>query len=268
MHRLPPNRGRSRGTLAKAPVGCGPLLSLSSRPARQHLRPGSLWDGDMMERLSQAAQRALVGAHSQARDLRHERVGSGHILLGLICQEPTLTSHILLTAGIAADRVRQHVVEILGEGHAVGSRAIPLTSEAKAVLTRGEEEANAAGEGVIATYHLLLGVLSSPDSVGARVIRVLGGKAEQIRGRLASGLLHAEPEEAVRPMETQSRLEYWQREARSSEAGTTDELCSFCGQAKSPTFGCGPPRADEAFICADCLDLFQACAAWERGLQA
>lgn len=69
----------------------------------------------MFERFSDRARRAVILAQQEALDLKHPYIGSEHILLGLMHEGDSIAADSLESFGISLDRVRDQVVEIVGE---------------------------------------------------------------------------------------------------------------------------------------------------------
>jgi hypothetical protein len=66
--------------------------------------------------------------------LKHNYIGTEHILLGLLCAEEGVAARALEALGITLERVRAQVVRIVGSGEEVTSGQIPFTPRAKKVL--------------------------------------------------------------------------------------------------------------------------------------
>src|ERR1700720_2793440 len=88
----------------------------------------------MFERFTDRARRVAVLAQEEARMLRHDHIGTEHILLGLIRQGEGVAAKALESLGISLDAVRQEVEEIIGRGQEKPSGHIPFTPRAKKVL--------------------------------------------------------------------------------------------------------------------------------------
>ena len=69
----------------------------------------------MFERFTHAARAAVVDAQTEAHGLRHNYIGTEHILLGLTTGEGT-AARLLGTFGVDRDLVRDRVAGIVGEG--------------------------------------------------------------------------------------------------------------------------------------------------------
>src|ERR671923_118537 len=88
----------------------------------------------MFERFTERARQVVVLAQEEARTLKHNYIGTEHILLGLLREEEGLAARVLESLDITVERVRAQVVRIVGSGEEVTSGQIPFTPRAKKVL--------------------------------------------------------------------------------------------------------------------------------------
>jgi ATP-dependent Clp protease ATP-binding subunit ClpA len=70
----------------------------------------------MFERFTEPAQRAVVDAQEEARDLRHGFIGTEHLLLALLRESSSVARRALDRLGVERDAVRSDVVRLVGEG--------------------------------------------------------------------------------------------------------------------------------------------------------
>ncbi len=122
--------------------------------------------------------------------LKHNQIGTEHILLGLVRAKEGLAAHVLENLDIAIERVRARVVRVAPLGEQATSGAIPFTSGAKKVLELALREARSLGQNFIATEHILLGVVSESESLAARILLDFDADSETIRDeviRMLSG---------------------------------------------------------------------------------
>src|SRR6266513_625498 len=87
----------------------------------------------MFERFTERARQVVVLAQEEARILKHNYIGTEHILLGLLREEEGLAARVLESLDITVERVRAQVVRIVGSGEEVTSGQIPFTPRAKEV---------------------------------------------------------------------------------------------------------------------------------------
>ena len=99
----------------------------------------------MFERFTERARQVVVLAQEEARTLKHNYIGTEHILLGLLREEEGLAARVLESLDITVERVRAQVVRIVGSGEEVTSGQIPFTPRAKKVLELALREALSYG---------------------------------------------------------------------------------------------------------------------------
>jgi ATP-dependent Clp protease ATP-binding subunit ClpC len=132
----------------------------------------------------------VVLAQEEARTLKHNYIGTEHILLGLLREEEGLAARVLESLDITVERVRAQVVRIVGSGEEVTSGQIPFTPRAKKVLELALREALSLGHNYIGTEHILLGLVRENEGVAARILLDFDADSEKIRNeviRMLSG---------------------------------------------------------------------------------
>ncbi|MCA1656343.1 MAG: hypothetical protein LC713_01260, partial [Actinobacteria bacterium] len=105
----------------------------------------------MSARFSEPVRAALALAQEEARGLGHDRIGTEHILLGLLREGVTLAAQVLAGAGLTTDLVRTEVRSAIGPGREVAAGRIALTAGAKQALELAHEEAVGLGRDLIGT---------------------------------------------------------------------------------------------------------------------
>ena len=119
----------------------------------------------MFERFTERARQVVVLAQEEARILKHNYIGTEHILLGLLREKEGLAARVLESLDITVERVRAQVVRIVGSGEEVTSGQIPFTPRAKKVLELALREALSLGHNYIGTEHILLGLVRENEGV-------------------------------------------------------------------------------------------------------
>ena len=149
------------------------------------------------ERFTEPARQVVVLAQDEARHLTHHHIGTEHLLLGLLRETEGVAARVLGALGLELEHVRTEVREIVGTGQEPVPGQIPFTPRAKKVLELALREAMTLGHKDIGTEHLLLGLASAWEGVGARILLDAGADQERIRGevmRLLSGPQAPSPE--------------------------------------------------------------------------
>jgi hypothetical protein len=140
----------------------------------------------------------VVLAQEEARTLKHNYIGTEHILLGLLREEEGLAARVLESLDITVERVRAQVVRIVGSGEEVTSGQIPFTPRAKKVLELALREALSLGHNYIGTEHILLGLVRENEGVAARILLDFDADSEKIRKEVIR-MLPGEPAELPGP---------------------------------------------------------------------
>ena len=184
----------------------------------------------MFERFTERARQVVVLAQEEARILKHNYIGTEHILLGLLREEEGLAARVLESLDITVERVRAQVVRIVGSGEEVTSGQIPFTPRAKKVLELALREALSLGHNYIGTEHILLGLVRENEGVAARILLDFDADSEKIRN------------EVIRMLSGPGgrRQGSGRRAARPRARARSPRSCSTSSAATSPS---SPPRA-------------------------
>src|SRR5437588_1120971 len=138
----------------------------------------------MFERFTERARQVVVLAQEEARTLKHNYIGTEHILLGLLREEEGLAARVLESLDITVEEVRAQVARIVGQGDEVTTGQIPFTPRAKKVLELALREALSLGHNYIGTEHILLGLVRENEGVAARILLDFDADAEKIRNEI------------------------------------------------------------------------------------
>jgi hypothetical protein len=162
-------------------------------------RAGGILRG-LFERFTERARQVVILAQEEARALKHNYIGTEHILLGLLREEEGLAARVLESLEITVDRVRAQVVRIVGEGEEATPGQIPFTPHAKTVLEVALREALSLGHNYVGTEHILLGLVRENDGAATRILLDFDVNAEIIRDELIPLLSGPEGREQGRSM--------------------------------------------------------------------
>jgi hypothetical protein len=142
----------------------------------------------VFERFTERARLVTVFAQEEARALKHDYIGTEHVLLGLLRQEEGLAARVLESLGITVERVRDQVVRIVGSGGGVISGQIPFAPRTKTVLEHALREALSLQHDYVQTEDILLGLVRENEGVAARIMLDFDAAPEKVRrevGRMA-----------------------------------------------------------------------------------
>ncbi len=139
----------------------------------------------MFDRFTDTAKTAMSRARLHAQNLRHDFIGTEHILLGLLDQKNSRACVILENFGVTNDRVRKEVTKnILIGPELVGSGVFPFTPRTKKVLDYTMDYANERGSIEISTCHLLYGLIRENDGFAAQVLIDCGLTVKEVDRRI------------------------------------------------------------------------------------
>ena len=138
----------------------------------------------MFERFTERARQVVVLAQEEARGLRHNYIGTEHLLLGLLREEEGVAARVFDKLEISVEEVRAAVVRIVGSGEEVPQGQIPFTPRAKKVLELALREALSLGHNYIGTEHILLGLIREEEGVAARILLDLDADSDKIRAEV------------------------------------------------------------------------------------
>jgi ATP-dependent Clp protease ATP-binding subunit ClpC len=139
----------------------------------------------VFERFTERAKQVVVLAQDEARALKHNYIGTEHILLGLLREEEGLAARVLESLDVTVEEVRAQVARIIGPGdEPIVSGQIPFTPRAKKVLELSLREALSLKHNYIGTEHILLGLVRENEGVAARILLDFDADAEKIRNEI------------------------------------------------------------------------------------
>jgi len=136
----------------------------------------------VFERFTEGARQVVVLAQDEARSLRHNYIGTEHLLLGLLRDEGGVAARVLESFDMTLEEVRAQVARIVGVGDdELRAGQIPFTVGAKRTLERALREALNLAHNYIGTEHILLGLPRDEEEVAARVLLDFDADEQRIR---------------------------------------------------------------------------------------
>jgi ATP-dependent Clp protease ATP-binding subunit ClpC len=153
----------------------------------------------MFERFTDRAKQVVVFSQEEAKTLKHNYIGTEHILLGLLREEDGLAARVLESLDITVERVRAQVIRIVGGGEEATGGQIPFTPRAKKVLELALREALSLGHNYIGTEHILLGLVREDEGVAARILLDFEADGEKIRNEVIRLLANPGREDSSTP---------------------------------------------------------------------
>ena len=128
----------------------------------------------MQYNFTDRVRKVLAAARDESVRLRHDYVGTEHILLGLLSEGEGVAMATLRQAGVDPQRVREMIDESVRPGRAAVRGELPYTSRAKKTLEYAMETAREFNHSYVGTEHLLIGLLREEKGIAGQVLNALG----------------------------------------------------------------------------------------------
>lgn len=134
-----------------------------------------------VENFSQRAQGVIAAAAVEARHLHHPRIGTEHLLLGLLAEGGD-SADVLRAAGASLSAARHTVAEVAGAGGGQSAQEpTEFTARAQRALDRAGRFSRQDRYPEVTEAHVLLGVLDV-EGLACQVLRGLDVDIVRLRG--------------------------------------------------------------------------------------
>ncbi|MEV1066076.1 Clp protease N-terminal domain-containing protein [Streptomyces sp. NPDC050263] len=122
------------------------------------------------ERFTVEARKVVVTAQEEARLLKHNHIGTEHILLGLLDAPDSTAAKVLHRLGYDKETAQVDIAAMVKPGTQELRGHIPFAPRAKKTLDLALREAQQLHHTSIGTEHILLALVSEGEGVGAKVL--------------------------------------------------------------------------------------------------
>ncbi|MCW5820226.1 MAG: ATP-dependent Clp protease ATP-binding subunit, partial [Trueperaceae bacterium] len=173
-----------------------------------------------MNRYDDRSKLVFHYAREEGTRLGHGMIGPEHLLLGLM-REGGTASKILEEFDATLDNFRLLVEEMVGRGDGLPKNEAAITPRARRVMELAGSEARSLGSNVIATEHILLGIIREGDGVAYRILQNLTRDVDAVRWRI---LAAADPKNQAGAVNTPFLDEYARDLTREAHDGKLDPV--------------------------------------------
>ncbi|MFI1030121.1 Clp protease N-terminal domain-containing protein [Streptomyces sp. NPDC020951] len=122
------------------------------------------------ERFTVEARKAVVAAQEEARLLKHDYIGTEHILLGLLDAPDSMAAKVLHQLGYDKAAAQVDIAAVVKPGTQELTGHIPFAPRAKKTLDLALREAQQLHHTSIGTEHILLALVREGEGVGAKAL--------------------------------------------------------------------------------------------------
>lgn len=137
---------------------------------------------------TEKANKALNLAIESAEEMRHNYVGTEHILYGLVKEGSGVAATALNECGVTEDVLREKLESINGTMSLVELTPDDFTPRTKRVLRAAVIISSKTGYTYVGTEHLLLAILSESDSYAVAFLEELGVSVERLAQAVSKGM--------------------------------------------------------------------------------
>lgn len=137
---------------------------------------------------TEKANKALNLAIESAEEMRHNYVGTEHILYGLVKEGSGVAATALNECGVTEDALREKLESINGTMSLVELTPDDFTPRTKRVFRAAVIISSKTGYTYVGTEHLLLAILSESDSYAVAFLEELGVSVERLAQAVSKGM--------------------------------------------------------------------------------
>jgi ATP-dependent Clp protease ATP-binding subunit ClpC len=179
---------------------------------------------------TERVRKVLAMAREEAERLRHEYVGTEHILLGLIREGEGVAAAVLQNLSVDLDEIQQKIEDTVKKGKAAAATGpdLPYTSRAKKVLELAMAEARDLTHNYVGTEHLLLGLLREEKGIAAQVLTDAGINLDAARAETLRLLGTDMPQGGSAPIASSSTAGAPALTGKGEKKSKTPALDHFC----------------------------------------
>jgi ATP-dependent Clp protease ATP-binding subunit ClpC len=130
-------------------------------------------------------------ADDEATRLKHEYVGTEHVLLGLIKEGHGVAAKAIQNLGVDLQKIRHAIEATIPIGpDEVSKGARRYTPRTEQAINFAIQEADDLNHNYVGTEHILLGLLRERDGVAGQILENFGLRLDGVRSEIVSLLRH------------------------------------------------------------------------------
>lgn len=137
----------------------------------------------ILERLSSRAKNALIAAQLASEELKHDHIGTEHLLFGVVSEKSSFAAEILNKTKLVPEVIKQELI-LVNTNNKVAAWKPVLSENLKSVIERAAIIASQYGYQFIGTEHFLYGLLTVQQSKAKVILSKLGIDAFELEQNL------------------------------------------------------------------------------------
>lgn len=139
----------------------------------------------ILERLSSRAKNALIAAQMASEELRHDHIGTEHLLFGIVAEKSSFAAEILIKAKITSDVVKSELI-LVNKNRETDNWKPVLSPNLKNSIERSAIVASQYGYQFIGTEHFLYGLLTTQSNKAKVILSKLGIDIAELENNLVA----------------------------------------------------------------------------------
>ncbi len=177
----------------------------------------------MWQFFTERSKRVIQIAHREALRLGHQKIGTEHLLMGLMVEEESAAVRAIREAGLTSEDVVGKVLELHAPGTpATESRDLPFGDDARLTLDQSIREARRLSSSYVGTEHLFLALVGDRNNLACAVLEALKLDVAAISAQLQQSL---EERKSAGGDRVQAASGVVERPTKATETPTLDQLC-------------------------------------------
>ena len=127
-------------------------------------------------RFTDSASNAINTAINKAISLGLPYVGTEHILYGIVSEAKSISGKLFAKHGVTPEKLEPFLNRLAGDnvGQKVSIEQARYTPRTKRVIDNSFREASMRGQKFVGTEHLLVSLVSEPDSIAVKILIEIG----------------------------------------------------------------------------------------------
>ena len=148
-------------------------------------------------------QHIIDKAIEEARQLRHDYLGTEHILLALVADEDSTVTKALSGIGLTPERIRAAIGFVVVRGSCKTNK-VSLDPSAERAIAIALRVAHRLGSDQCGAKHMFVGILAQGESMGARILHTMAGQElDKVKDEIIGS--KGEPDVLSEPLVEQSK---------------------------------------------------------------
>jgi ATP-dependent Clp protease ATP-binding subunit ClpC len=172
----------------------------------------------ILERLSSRAKNALIAAQLVSEELKHDHIGTEHLLYGVVSEKSSFAAEILTKAKISPEIVKDEIESVNKNNHVVNWKPI-LSENLKNAIEQSAIVASQYGYQFIGTEHFLYGLIKGNINKSKVILSKLGIDINELEQNLLGVFENISKFPEVSPADQQNNVNFERPQANFNYDG-------------------------------------------------